>query len=300
MEAGFNYHSENVWDEPENSSSQRTFFRPPSQYGSIPEITHQNYDSVTRASPDQSKLKPIFPWEFNNSGNGSGVRLAFNNNGTVGASPAYKPTRVFPPELNRKPKLTPTRPAPPPPTSSSTGTSPNHSRSHTPQQHHIHHHQVPHQGYDQQNSGGGSSHVQAPTPVVTDFAHLSSAYTNAWDDVAGIRNYAKGLSGSSSSKRSSSSSNSGRRNGSHHHSSSSPSALAHSQLHHSHQNHSSVSSQAGSATTFTAHPSTASSSASSSSSTPLAHQSRSSSSLHGQGGILNTSHLSREKSNSNS
>jgi len=263
MEAGFHYQAENVWDTPRSSSSQKTFFKPPHQYGGIPTITHQNYSQVTRSSPDQSKLKPVFPWESTTT----------SNNGT-GSAPYYKPSRVFPPEQQReKMKLTPSRPAPPPPTSSSSGTgasnSPSGSRSHTPQgsspyqyhydgqhqhQHHHHethdHHHRAHSGYDNQHQSGHHN-ASTASPVITDFANLSAAYGNAWDNVEGIRKYAKGLQGNGN--RSSSSANGGKRQspgigGSSNNARSST-------HHHGHQHHSSASQgTSSSGSSIAAHP----------------------------------------------
>lgn len=220
MEAGFHYQAENVWDAPRSSSSQKNFFKPPVHYGSIPAVTHQNYSEVARASPDQSKLKPVFPWESTSSYSPS------LGGAQHGHQAPYKPTRVFPPEQQReKMKLTPSRPAPPPPTGSSN--SPSSSRSHTPsnaqyhydqhhshdqhhQQHHHHHHA--HSGYDGQHRHGQNQQgAAAPSPVITDFANLSSAYGNAWDSVEGIRRYAKNLQGNGNGGRSASAN--GRRHG---------------------------------------------------------------------------------------
>ena len=70
MEHGFDQQYDNVWDGPQSAPSSKAFFNAPSAYGSIPKITHQNYDQVTQHhSPDAQKVKPVFPWEADTRSN---------------------------------------------------------------------------------------------------------------------------------------------------------------------------------------------------------------------------------------
>lgn len=100
MEYGFDQQYDNVWDAPRSAPSSRAFFAAPSHYGSIPKITHQNYDHVTgQHSPDAQKIKPIFPWEAN-----------FRQNA---------PSRVFPQDARPRAPSPQSQPLPPPQMSSS-------------------------------------------------------------------------------------------------------------------------------------------------------------------------------------